>query len=59
MKQILHVLASTQASVEAIQRVLPTIAAALRSNTIVLITKTIGGGFVYCNPDPALGQECP
>lgn len=59
VKQVLHVLASTQASVEGIQRVLPTISAQLRSNTIVLVTKTIGGGFVYCNPDPPLGQECP
>lgn len=59
VKQVLHVLASTQASVEAIQRVLPTISAALRADTIVLVTKTVGGGFVYCNPDPPLGQECP
>lgn len=59
VKQILHVLASTQASVEAIQRVLPTISAATRADTIVLVTRTVGGGFVYCNPDPPLGQECP
>jgi hypothetical protein len=59
VKQILHVFAATQASVDAIERVLPGIEAAVRSDTIVLVTKTIGGGFIYCDPDPALGQECP
>jgi hypothetical protein len=59
VKQILHVFAATQASVDAALRVLPKIATATRADTIVFITKTTGGGFVYCNPDPPLGQECP
>jgi hypothetical protein len=59
VKQVLHVFAATQASVEAIERVLPGIDATVRSDTVVLVTKTIGGGFIYCDPDPALGQECP
>jgi hypothetical protein len=59
VKQILHVFAATQASVEAALRVLPKIAPATRADTIVFITKTTGGGFVYCNPDPPLGRECP
>jgi hypothetical protein len=59
VKQILHVFAATQASVDAALRVLPKIAPETRADTIVFITKTIGGGFVYCNPDPPLGQECP
>ena len=44
---------------DAVKRVYPTIDAALRADTIVLVTQTTGGGFVYCNPDPALGSECP
>lgn len=59
VKQVLHVFAATQSSTDAISRVLPTIDPAKRADTIVLVTRTVGGGFVYCNPDPALGQECP
>ncbi len=59
VKQVLHVLAATQASVDAISRVLPTIDAATQADTVVLVTRTTGGGFIYCNPDPPLGQECP
>ena len=59
VKQILHVFASNKAQADAVVRVLPTIDAAIRANTIVLLTQTSGGGFVYCNPDPPLGSECP
>jgi hypothetical protein len=59
VKQILHVFAANQASADTTMRVLPTISSALRADTIVLVTKTTGGGFIYCNPDPPLGQECP
>lgn len=59
VKQILHVFAATQAQADAVVRVLPTIDAAVRADTIVLLTQTTGGGFVYCNPDPPLGSECP
>lgn len=59
VKQILHVFAATKAQADAVTRVLPTIDAELRSNTIVLLTETKGGGFVYCDPDPPLGSECP
>jgi len=59
VKQILHVFAANKAQADAVVRVLPTIDAAIRANTIVLLTQTTGGGFVYCNPDPPLGSECP
>lgn len=59
VKQILHVFSVNQASTDAIARVWPTIDAATRADTIVLVTQTKGGGFIYCNPDPALGTECP
>lgn len=59
VKQILHVFAANKAQADAVVRVLPTIDAATRADTIVLLTQTTGGGFVYCNPDPPLGSECP
>jgi hypothetical protein len=59
VKQILHVFSATQASTDAIGRVWPNIDAAIRADTIVLVTTTVGGGFVYCHPTPPLGQECP
>jgi hypothetical protein len=59
VKQILHVWVATDAAKQAVERVLPNISATLRADTIVLVTRTIGGGFIYCNPDPALGSECP
>ena len=59
VKQILHVFAANKAQADAVVRVLPTIDSTIRANTIVLLTQTTGGGFVYCNPDPPLGSECP
>lgn len=59
VKQILHVFSFSADSTAAIDRVWPTIDATLRADTIVLVTTTTGGGFVYCDPDPPLGQECP
>lgn len=59
VKQILHVFAANKAQADAVVRIVPTIHAAIRANTIVLLTQTTGGGFVYCNPDPPLGSECP
>ena len=59
VKQILHVFSVSKAATDAIGRVWPTIDAAVRADTIVLVTQTTGGGFVYCNPDPPLGNECP
>ncbi len=59
VKQILHVFSVDKAATDAVGRVWPTIAAAVRADTIVLVTQTKGGGFVYCNPDPPLGNECP
>jgi hypothetical protein len=58
-KQILHVFTANKAASDAVVRVLPTIDAALKADTIILLTQTKGGGFIYCNPDPALGSECP
>lgn len=43
----------------AVKRVLLTIDATKKADTIVVLTRTAGGGFIYCNPDPALGSECP
>lgn len=58
VKQILHVLSVDQANTDAIARVWPTIDPAIRADTIVLVTQTTGGGFVYCHPTPPLGSEC-
>jgi len=60
VKQILHVFAVNKAMTDAIGRVWPTLAAAKRADTIVLVTQTAGGGFVYCNnsQSPPLGAEC-
>lgn len=59
VKQILHVFVATQAAADAVHRVWPDIDASLRADTVVLLTRTMGGGFIYCNPDPPLGSECP
>jgi hypothetical protein len=59
VKQVLHVFASSAANAEAVARVWPAISPALRADTVVLVTETQGGGFIYCNPDPPLGAECP
>ena len=58
-KQILHIWTANKAATDAVERVLPTLDAALKADTIVLLTQSKGGGFIYCNPDPALGSECP
>ena len=58
-KQVLHVWTATKDATQAIERVLPTIDASIRADTIVLVTQSTGGGFIYCNPDPPLGSECP
>jgi hypothetical protein len=59
VKQILHVFAVDTAAAQAVARAWATIDAGTRADTIVLVTVTRGGGFIYCNPDPALGSECP
>lgn len=58
VKQILHVFSVNKAATDAVKRVYATIDPTLKADTIVLVTQTAGGGFVYCNPDPALGSEC-
>jgi hypothetical protein len=59
VKQILHVFVADADAEATVKRVLPTIDPVLRADTIVVLTRTAGGGFIYCNPDPALGSECP
>lgn len=59
VKQILHVFTANSDATAAVERVYPTIGSDLRADTIVLLTETKGGGFIYCNPDPPLGSECP
>jgi hypothetical protein len=59
VKQILHVFTANKAGTDAVLRVLPTLDASLKADTIVVLTQSKGGGFLYCNPDPALGSECP
>ncbi len=59
VKQILHVLAVDAASAALVERVWMGLDAATRADTIVVLTTTRGGGFIYCNPDPPLGNECP
>lgn len=59
VKQILHVFSVNQAMTDAIGRTWPSIDPAKRADTIVLVTQTAGGGFVYCsNQSPPLGSEC-
>lgn len=58
VRQILHVFAVDQAAADAVERVWKTLSPALRADTLVLVTQTKGGGFIYCNPDPPLGTEC-
>ncbi len=59
VKQILSVFVANPTVAAQIERVWPTIDAPTRADTIVLVTATQGGGFIYCNPDPPLGAECP
>ncbi|MDB4930021.1 MAG: hypothetical protein JWM10_2505 [Myxococcaceae bacterium] len=59
VKQILHVFAVDMSAAQAVSRAWTTIDAGVRADTIVLVTLTRGAGFIYCNPDPALGSECP
>lgn len=59
VKQILHVFVADDAAEASAKRVVPAISATLRADTIIILTRTRGGGFLYCNPDPALGSECP
>jgi hypothetical protein len=58
-RQILHVWVPSADYYEAVERVLPTIDASAKGNTIVLLTRATGGGFLFCDPDPAPGAECP
>ena len=59
VKQVLHIFTASQAATDAVARVVPNIAPAKRADTIIFVTHTTGGGFIYCNPDPPLGSECP
>lgn len=59
VKQILHVWVASAEAAASVRRVWTSLDAGLRANTIVLVTQTTGGGFIYCNPDPPLGMECP
>jgi len=59
VKQILHVFAPDADNVRRVVVVWATLDAATRADTIVLVAVTRGGGFLYCDPDPPLGSECP
>lgn len=59
IKQILHVFVANSTVGDQVERAWATIDAPTRADTIVLVTVTQGGGFIYCNPDPPLGSECP
>lgn len=58
-EQKLERLVADQASHDAVVQAWPTIDPMIRADTIVLLTKTTGGGFIYCRPELPLGQECP
>jgi hypothetical protein len=58
VKQILHVFAPDAARVDAVKRVLAATDPQLLGDTVVVLTLTSGGGFLYCDPDPPLGSEC-
>jgi hypothetical protein len=60
VKQVMHVYVASQVNADAVMRVLPTIDATTRADTIVLVTRAAGGGFLFCGVSRApLGQECP
>jgi hypothetical protein len=59
VKQVMHVWTATAAATDAVKRMYPTIDADTKADTIVLVTEAKGGGFLFCNPDPPLGSECP
>ena len=60
VKQVMHVYTVSQANADAVMRVLPTIDPAIRADTIVMVTRSAGGGFLYCGTTRApVGQECP
>ena len=60
VKQVMHVMTATQANADAVARIVPTIGADTRADTIILLTRSVGGGFLYCGVARApLGQECP
>ena len=59
VKQILHVFVADMAMADTVRRIWNGLDATVRADTIVLVTLTRGGGFMFCNPDPALGAECP
>lgn len=59
VKQILHVFTANAAAADAVARIWATLDATTRADTIIVLTSTVGGGFIYCNPDPMLGAECP
>lgn len=58
IRQILHVWAVDKNAADAVERVYGTMSTDLKADTILLVTETQGGGFLYCNPDPPLGSEC-
>jgi hypothetical protein len=59
VKQILYVFAETQAQYDAAKTAWGQLSAAVKADTIVVLTRSVGGGFIYCNPDPPLGNPCP
>ena len=59
VKQVLHVFVADPAVMPLVRSAWMSIDLATRADTVVLVTLTRGGGFVYCNPDPPLGSECP
>ncbi len=59
VKQILYVFAETQAQYDAAKTAWGQLSAAIKADTIVVLTRSVGGGFIYCNPDPPLGSQCP
>lgn len=58
-KQVLHLWVPNATYYDAVKRVLPMIDDATKGNTLILLTRSTGGGFLYCDPDPPLGSECP
>ena len=60
VKQVMHVYTVSQANADTVMRVLPTIDAVIRADTVVMVTRSVGGGFLYCGTTRApVGQECP
>ena len=58
-KQILHVISASHENTEAVRLAWPTLPVEVRADTIVYVTETAGGAFLYYGAEEPLGETCP